>query len=216
MKYIRKLDVSGVEITFASKEALYSFKLSKNDKSWLKSLDYISIHAPFNLVKESKNKEEVIKQLSAILKLYEDVNAKNVVIHPDDLPNLKILEKYKFNISTENLPPGRHITLSYLRKILNTYPNIRFCLDVSHAYTHSKYETNKLINAFKHKISQIHFSGTYRRRYHQSLRSVTGDFLSSIQHVKELSVPIIIEESIETKSLKFVKEEIAYIKNLLD
>ncbi|GAI60095.1 unnamed protein product, partial [marine sediment metagenome] len=64
--YIRKLDISGVELTFATKEELYSFNLSRKNKHWLKSLDYVTIHAPFRLIEGSKDPEEVIKQLNDI------------------------------------------------------------------------------------------------------------------------------------------------------
>lgn len=216
MDYAKKLDISGVEITFASKEELYFFKLSEDNESWLKRLDYVTIHAPFKLVRESENDKELIKQLDIISRLYTDINAKNVIIHPDDLPAPEILKKYNFNISTENLPPNNYITISDLKNVFNQYPEIGLCLDVSHAYLMSKNETGKLIEAFKNKISQIHFSGTYKKQDHQSLRNVTKAFLSSIQPVKELNVPIVIEEDIETKNLRYLKEEIKYVKNIFD
>ncbi len=216
ISYAKEFNISGVEITFASKEDLYSFKLSKDNKFWLKSLDYVAIHAPFQLVRESENKEEIIRQLDIISRLYDDISAKNVIIHPNDLPAPEILKKYNFNISTENLPPKSYITISDLGKILNKYPKMRLCLDVSHAYLWSKYETAKLIRAFRDKISQIHFSGTHKKKDHQSLRNVTKEFLFSIKFIKELNVPIVIEEDIHVKNLKFVKEEVEYIKNFFD
>lgn len=79
IKYARKLDVSGVEITFAKKEEVYAFKLSKDNRSWLKQLDYVTIHAPFHLIRDSENEEEVIKQLSIISEVYKDINAKGLL-----------------------------------------------------------------------------------------------------------------------------------------
>lgn len=216
INYAKKLGVSGIEITFASKEELYTFKLSKDNEAWLKSLDYVSIHAPFQLVKESENREEIITQLNIISRLYDDINAKNVIIHPDDLPKQNVLKKYGFNISTENLPPKSHINISDLRKILNTYSKMRLCLDVSHAYLWSKSETGKLTKTFKDKISQIHFSGTYKKKDHQSLRKVTKEFLFSIKPIKELNIPIVIEEDIYIKNFEFVKQEIKYIKKIIN
>lgn len=215
INYVRELDISGVELTLAFKDELYSFKLSEDDKSWLRNLDYVSIHAPFRLIERSESKEEVIRQLDIISRLYDDIDAKNVIVHPTDLPTPEILEKYNFNISTENLPPKRNVTISDLEKILGSYPKIKLCLDVAHAYLWSKHETGKLVKAFKEKISQVHFSGTYRKKDHQSLRSVGKDFLFSIQPLRELNVPIVIEETMEEKDLKFVKEEIRYVRDLL-
>jgi len=216
IKYAKKLDISGVEITFATKEELYSFKLSKNNKLWLRRLSYITIHAPFKLIRASKNKEEIIRQLNIISNLYNDIKAKCVIIHPTDLPPPKILRQYNFTIATENLAKRKHITIRDLKKNFKKYPKIKLCLDVSHAYLWSKYETNNLIKAFKNKISLIHFSGTYRNKEHQPLKNITKDFLSSIQPIKKLKVPIIIEEDIKIKNLKFVKEEIKIIKKLIN
>lgn len=215
INYLKKLDISGVELTLGTKEELYSFRLSKDNQSWLRSLDYVTIHAPFRLVRKAKNQQEVIKQLDIISKLYDEIKAKNIIIHPLDLPPPEILKKYNFDVSTENLPPKRGITISRFKKIFQKYPQINLCLDVAHAYLYSKYETGILIKAFKNKISQFHLSGTYRKRDHQSLRKVTQDFLFSLRPIKELNVPIIIEQDIKTKGLKHVKEEIRYIKNLL-
>ncbi len=212
--YARQLDISGVEITFASKEELYPFELSQDNMSWLKGLDYVSIHAPFSLLREAVDEKELLRQLDIISRLYKDINAKNVIIHPDEIPAQEILYKYNVNFSTENLPPPGYGTVSDLRNVFKKYPEMGLCLDVSHAYLKSENETSELINAFKDRITQIHFSGTYKSMDHQSLRVVTKTFLSSINPVKDLHVPIVIEEDIGEKDLKYLKEEIEYIKNI--
>ena len=91
---------------------------------------------------------------------------------------------------------------------------MKLCLDVSHAYTCSRHETRKLAQAFAGRISQIHFSGTYRRKSHRSLRKVSKAFMLSIQPIMELDVPIVIEEDMEVESMHYVHEEIAYCKSL--
>jgi len=214
--YIREagLDIDGVEITFASKEELYATRLSKKNSSWLRRLNYATIHAPFKLVRKAKDEQEVIKQLDIISRLYKEVGAKNVIIHPPDLLLLapEILGRYSFNVSTENLPPRVKISILDLRKILNKYPKMGLCLDVAHAYFWSKHETEKLVKNFKNKISQIHLSGTYKKKDHQSLQVVTDNFLSSVEPIKKLGVPIVIEEAMDTRNLKYVRAEIEYIK----
>jgi len=217
--YAKKLDISGVEVTFASKEEVYAFNLSINNKSWLKSLDYVTIHAPFDFIQKSEDDIDIIKQLEVISELYDEVDAKNVIIHPDALPAQEILENYDFNISTENLPKKkhkRHVSIHDLEKILQRYPEMGLCLDVSHAYRCSKFETEKLVKRFKNRISQIHLSGTYRGKDHKSLREVTNNFLLSIEPIKELDVPIVIEENIEIKNIRYIQNEIDYIKKILD
>ncbi len=181
----------------------------------VKETEYVTIHSPFHLKRDAKNEDEVIKQLDAISKFYDDINAQNVIIHPKDLPSQAILDRYNFLVSTENIRPKSKFTAKHLKKVLDKYPNIKLCLDVSHAFVWSRHETEELVNNFKDKISQIHFSSTYRTRDHQSLKKTTDNFLLSIEPIKKLSCPIVIEEDFRVRSLKIVKEEIKYIKEYL-
>jgi len=214
IKYAKKLNISGVELTFSSKLELFSFKLSKENKDWLKTLNYVSIHAPFSLISKSKNEKEIIKQLDLIEEIYNKINAKNVIIHPTELPPLKILNNYNFKYSTENMSKKKKVTITKMEELLNEYPEMGLCLDVAHAYRWSKNETGELIKNFKGKITQIHFSGTYKGKDHLSLKSVTKNFINSIKPIKELNVPIVIEEEIKIKSEKYLKEELKYIKSI--
>ena len=86
VNYAQKFDVSGIELTFAKKEELYNFKLNKKQIKRFRELNYVSIHAPFRLVRRADNEKEVLKQLDCIQKSYRKINAKNVIIHPNDLP----------------------------------------------------------------------------------------------------------------------------------
>jgi len=213
--YARKLDIDGVEITFDRKDTVYATKVSAENKKWLKTLKYVSIHAPFNLIKRSDNEQEVIKQLDIIERLYHEINAQNVIIHPQNLPSLEILKKYDFFVSTENLPIRHRIGLLDMKKIMKKYPKIGFCLDVNHAYKWNKNETEKYVRSFKNKITQVHLSGTYRHQEHKSLKVVTKDFMKSIEPViKELNVPIVIEEDFRNKDINLVKEEIKYVREI--
>ena len=216
IKYIRKLDIDGVEVTLGFNHELVSFvsSLSKSDRNWLRSLRYVSIHAPFNLADEMQDEKDVVRRLGLIEKLYKDVNAKNVIIHSDVLPRPGLLNRYKFNVSTENLEPYKKVSIKDLKEIFKKYPKAGLCLDVGHAYFYGKHETKKLVEVFGDRITQIHFSGNYRSKDHVSLRKVSKDFLSSIRPIKGLEAPIVIEEDIDKGSLKYLKDEIKYIKSL--
>lgn len=212
--YAKKFDIDGVEITFSSKEELYKFKLNNSQIKWLRRRDYVSIHSPFKLVRKAGSEKEVKKQLDYIYKLYKKVNAKNVVIHAKDLPEPNVLYKYKMRFSTENTIRKSNVSIGKLAMILKRYRNLGLCLDVSHAYFWSKDETGRLVNRFKRKITQVHFSGNYKKKDHTPLRIVSANFIKSIQPIKKLDVPIIIEEDIKIKNIKWVKNEIKYIKSL--
>ena len=213
--YVRDLDVNGIELTLAKKKNLYSLRLSKKNILWLKKLRYVTIHAPFNLFRESENEKDVSDQLETITRIYQLVGAKRVIIHPvPELIQSDILKKYPIQISIENLPRKYNLSLPFIKAILDKYPRMDMCLDVSHAYSWSKYETGKLIQAFEKKISQIHFSGSYRQKMHVSLRKVSKNFLFSIRPLNHLDVPIVIEEDLEIKSFRYLRQELEYIKNL--
>ncbi len=215
INYAKKLGFPGIELTLGKKEELYNTKISASQVKWLRNLDYVSIHAPFRLLREADNQEEVIKQLDCIEKIYKQIRAKMIIIHPLDLPPKEVLDKYNMNFSTENLPKKRQVTIRKLHAIFKRYPKLGLCLDVAHAYFWSMFETEKLIKAFKNRITQIHLSGTYRRKDHLPLQQVSPMFIKSIQPIKELEVPVIIEEDVKIKNIKLVKKEIRYIKSLI-
>jgi len=214
IKYARSLDIDGVELTFSCSEELLAFKLSPDNEKFLRGLAYVSIHAPFDFIKKAGNEAGIIRQLEAIAKIYQQVKAKNVIFHPYDLPEKRILDKFNFKVSTENLRQRRKITAADFKKIFKQYPKIGLCLDVAHAYSWSKDETSNLIKAFGHKITQFHLSGSYRNKDHQSIRKVSPDFLSSIELLFKSKAPIVIEEDIKIKSEQYLKEEVAFIKKM--
>jgi len=213
LRYLKNLDLSGVEFTFPTENALYAFRLSKENLSWLKTLPYVTIHAPFNLFFE-ENQDNILHQMDIISSLYDTIRAENVIIHPTRSNAIELLKHFSFKVSIENMPPKMHFDGIGLKKIFAAHPDFQFCLDVSHAYLWSKHETEKLINIFGERISQIHLSGTYRRKSHQSLLTVTDDFMHSIQCIKTLNVPLVIEEDFENKSIAIVKKELSFIRRL--
>ena len=216
LNYIRKLNVSSVELTFPTKEELFLFKLSNSNKNWLRTLKYVTIHAPFRLFEDSENEKEIIDQINHISNIYNALNCKNVIIHPEnDLFTSNLLVDCGFEVSIENLPKKYNVPIPKLKEVLKKHSKIKICVDVSHAYSWSKFETGKLIDVFHDRISQIHVSGSYRKKDHQSMRKISKEFQFSIQPIKQLNVPVVIEEDIAIRSLDYVKEEIEFIKYFL-
>jgi hypothetical protein len=215
LKFARELDVDGIEITLGREEDVYGLNLSKSDVSYLRGLKYVSIHAPFKLIRNKKSDEDVERILDIVEDTYRKVNAKAVVFHPLDIPEASALRKYNFNVITENMPPNWRVYSNLdMESVFRKYPKIGLCLDVSHAYRLSKGETENIVNNFRDKIRQVHLSGTYLGRDHLSLTKVTDDFMKSIEIVKTLDVPIIIEEGFEKGDMKAIKNEIELVKNL--
>ena len=219
IKYARQLDVKGAEITIGYIEELFALKFTKSQVKWLRSLKYVSIHAPFNLSDSSKE-EDIIKRMDKIQEVYNQVKASNVIIHPQQLPEKRILAKYKMRISIENMEKGKYSKIRNLQNMLKKHPKKGLCLDISHAYGISKKDTANIIKKFKERITQIHLSGTYKRVKHRSLRIVTPSFIKSIHPIRKLRVPIILEEDmtkdISRKSMNYVKKEVEYASSLLN
>jgi hypothetical protein len=213
LDYIMKLDVDGVELTLAKKEEIFAFKPNKKQLKWLRKQKYVSIHAPFRLVKNAADEEEIIRQLDKIQEIYDLVGAKTVIIHPTNLPRLELLKRYSFHFSIENLPKKRHTTVDKMAKMIKQYHS-SLCLDVTHAYFWSRKETARYVNRFKGNISEVHLSGNYMKKDHLSLREVTRTFMESIEPLRLIDAPIIIEEGFDDKSLKFAKEEVALVRRL--
>jgi sugar phosphate isomerase/epimerase len=214
LDFVKQLGVEAVELTFATKQDLEQTVIKANTVKWLRSLRYVSIHAPFRLMRNSK--AEVVDQLDMINRLYMLINARNVIIHPNELPEQKILKRYNMRFSTENLPKKKHFTIQRLERILRHYQNLGMCLDVSHAYLWSKHETAELVRHFSKRITEVHISGTYRNKDHTSLRKVTKDFIDSIKPIRTLNVPFLFEGDVDTSSKKYFASELDYICRLLN
>ncbi len=215
LDYVMKLGVDGVELTLSTKEEVYAFKPNKKQLAWLRSLKYVSIHAPFRLVKNAADEKEIVRQLDKVQKIYALVKAKTVIIHPTNLPRKELLDKYEMRISVENLPKKRKLTLDKMANIIKRY-NSSLCLDVTHAYFWSKDETARYVKRFKSNISEIHLSANYKKHDHLSMRKATPIFMKSIEPLKLIDAPIIIEEGFDDKSLKFAREEVALVRKLFN
>ena len=214
LRYVKGLGMDGVEMTFASKDELSSYKLSKENEKWLRALPYVTIHYPWAGV----NREDMVELsglLDKVAELYDRIGARNVIIHPRGLPGPEIMGKYQMRFSTENMKKGHNAPIPETKSILDKHPDMGYCIDVSHAYTISKEETGKLAEAFGDRVTQVHLSGTKWGRHHLSMREMSRDFMRSIRPALEMDVPIVIEEDIGKKSERYLKEEVGFIKKML-
>ncbi|MDO8624870.1 MAG: sugar phosphate isomerase/epimerase [Candidatus Diapherotrites archaeon] len=235
LKYIAKLPVDGIELTFAKNQQLFDFKPTRQHLRLLHSKEYVTIHAPFSLSKDAANTDELEKALERIQELKEQVNAKYIVIHPHQMPPTTLLKKYKLPILTENMRKrrykiqtfanGQNVTETTRQKRLMTHPILEttmdktragLCMDVGHAYAWNQTEIEHLVKRFKPRIKQIHLHSVYRNKDHrQFLRKHTQEYIRSIQPALDLNVPIVIEEDFKRLNLPRVRREIRLIKDML-
>lgn len=192
MEFLRSRDLGlrGLEITLSYSDQVFEFTPSKENLKWLLSLSWVSIHAPFGMIREGKVEE----QMDRICDLYRQIEADNIIIHPDTLPDPALLGKYQgIKFSTENLPPGANISRPDIERILEKYPGLGFCLDTTHAFRCSPHETRALLDEFSGRLTQIHLSGNNNGLSHLPLQEASSAFMLSIQCLIESNAPLVIE-----------------------
>lgn len=210
LKYTKDLDINGIEITLSDKEELYSFNLSHENENFLEKLEYISIHAPFKLISNSEEQGLLRLHVYLLNNLSRKVKSKNMIIHPNEIP-FSLIKDYSFKVSSENMSNNTNYDLDSILE----HPEIGLCLDVSHAYKISKEETSKLIERHRERITQVHFSSFKNGKNHQSVIDADNGFYESIERLKELTCPIVIEEDIKEKNLDNIKREISFVRKLV-
>lgn len=187
---LRRADIgiNGVEICLPYKEDVFGFRPSDENLAWLRSLPWVTIHAPFGRDGDMNEKMRVVCDL------YKIIGAKNVVIHPDVLPCPGFLKEYPdVRFATENLPPRCGISRTGLREIFSKYPDLLFCLDVTHAYRWSVFETSALISEFQGRLVQVHLSGGRGSKEHLPIKNASILYMLSIRRLFNMDVPLVME-----------------------
>jgi len=210
--FFGKYDLDGLELTLGFKKRIYGFKINKTQEKWLKSLKYVSIHAPFKMVSRSENKEEIKKQMNYLQKIYKQVNAKALIFHPHECP-YELLKKYKMNYVLENMPyrqyrDNKKINFDLLKQ------RYGYCLDTAHASDFGKKEIERLYKKMKKRLVQIHLSGVIKKEHHQSLADAPKSYLDTLKCLKESSVPLVLEINFKNLSVMAVNREITAARKL--
>jgi hypothetical protein len=206
-------DIDGIEIGTARLKELFAFSCDEDQRRWLRSLRYLSIHPGYD-VRKLSDQEELLRIYQRIESLYDDLQADQLILHPNHLPKPGFLGKFRFIVSTENIYRPKY-SRREIRRVLDSYPGMGLCLDLSHAYLFSEHETADLVAEFRDRITQLHLSGSLMGKDHVSLRQAKQGFLRSISPALSLNVPVIIESDLRKKSKRYLTEEIAMVKELL-
>lgn len=210
---ISRLDIDGVEYTYGRN--ISERLITEKDVSFLRSLDYVSIHSPFSLSLKKISPLEVQKCYEIISSNAKRIGAKNVVFHPGQVLPEKFFSNKNFNFLTENMHKKPLRNKIDFERVLNSNSNAMLCLDAMHAYTWSSEECTLIVNKWKKRIAQVHFSNCYRKNKHVSFEKVSSAFLKSIEPIFDLNVPIIIEEDMPYTKLSEIKAEVKRVKNIL-
>ncbi|MDP3027882.1 MAG: hypothetical protein Q8N63_09335 [Nanoarchaeota archaeon] len=222
IKIIRDLSleglINGIELNFAFPEKLFNFEITEDNLNYLRSLKFVSIHLPWKKIIYSDN-PRARGVLSSAETLYKIINAKNVVVHTDEIKDFRIFNDYDICVSIENddYKKGAN-TVEQIQELLDKNKNLGLTFDFAHAISISNLEVDKYIQEFRQNISEIHLAMLDREmKDHWFLHKFKGDNLDNlIKSLKSLDAPIILEcVARDSSELPLIKKEIKYIINIL-
>jgi isopentenyldiphosphate isomerase/sugar phosphate isomerase/epimerase len=224
LRLFKQLDMDAIEIIFSNSESLDQ-EISDEMISYVKSLSYVSIHAPFyekekNPIIYGKNNNDVLFQK---LKYWYDLfGAQSLTIHQNLIKDWEMIDQSGMNVSIENLPSKHNISINDMNNILNTHVPDFIVLDTAHALTYGIEELNNLIKTFKNRIQHIHFSDRRFSPYHNKIRDheqlLFCNQMDKFDGLLGLNRPIIIEVSVKDKKndLTNLQKEIDFVRKFFN
>jgi hypothetical protein len=209
-KRIKELKTSGsnaLELSCITEETI-DLLLITNPNTF-QMFDYLSIHAPVVSHRDDELNNRIFKKLSTITKKH---NIRNIVIHPDQVSEWKIFDKFKnLPFSIENMDNNKksHKSIKEIEYILNKYPFLNLTLDLQHCYVNDNSMTlaKNFHDTFKNRIVQYHLSGYEPVHIHSPLYVTGQDIIISSLQFK--NVPIIIESTFDKEGEH--KQELSHI-----
>lgn len=216
-----KHSIKAIELTYSFMNEL-DVPLSQESINFLKTMDYVSIHCPFYLseerhekfdVKKDKNMKKLFEKISYI---YQQVNSKILIVHPEQISSLEDLDyfakKFSLNIVTEIESPEKFGLDEFMQFIDNT--NFQFVFDTGHAEFHDIENIKKLIERFSSKICQVHLNKVADGKAHRAFYK--NKISETVKLVKELNIPFMIEEDLDKGHEKELEEEIIFLKEKIN
>lgn len=199
LNVIKKFDIDGVELSFKFLWRLKKFNPSIENKEWLKSLKYNSVHAPW---REPFGEEE----LTRFEQIYKEFNCHNMVFHCSSINNFNSILNKDFKASIENGDKRKTMcrTPEEINELLNKHPELNFTLDLAHA--------NSLgynFNDFKNdKIVEIHLSILNEDCKHCFFHNNPRPLM-----IKS-NAPIVLEAAVKSRQdLELMKKDVEYVRN---
>jgi hypothetical protein len=183
--------INAIEFVMSENE-IEKFKLTDDNKKWLKSLKYLSFH--------------LLTEISSYLKIsnwlkQNDIKINYFVKHPDELSvPVYFKELYESQIIYENLE-----TAIFPR-------NDRICFDVSHALKIGSLHMKHFYKLNFSSIKEVHLSNVIKGQCHQLFYDDLSNNFSEIYLLKGITtIPIILENSCE--NIKQLQDEVEFVIN---
>lgn len=216
VKLLSKLDADGFEFLLGDVMDLLTFKFKKSSIKILNKYNFNTIHMPFHidgekfLLGNDKRSKRIIKKIYGI---YDQINAVNINIHPQQIKSFKIFDTKNYNHSIENMEVHHEFGIDYYKRILRKNPSFKFVLDTTHA-SEAK-ELDKLFKTFKKNIVYTHLSANYFNHLHIPLHALNKEYLKSFSTIKKGNFPIVLENQIGEKNIEEYRKEINFVRKWL-
>ena len=215
---IRPFSPKGIELMLNSPESVRKIKLKEENISYLRSLEFVTIHAPSAsgvIYQNDKETEGLLEKLSF---LYNEVGAKNITFHIDQITDCDILSSYPWQYSVENSDNRKSCGQKpeEMEKFLIKDNQAKFTFDFAHAMQVNPDYVKKFLE-LKEKISEIHVSvcQTQLKEHHFISRNLTK-IIEKKLNLLPAGCPFVTEAvAISEEEVPYIKTEILFL-SLLD
>jgi hypothetical protein len=166
--------------------------VSARDRLDLRQFQYISVHAPSWF--REKEEQGVIELLSHFVPY-----AWPIVLHPDAIHNIDLWAQARFGnlLCIENMDKrkAKGRTVTELETIFDCLPDAGLCFDIAHArqVDSSMTEAHRLLQAFGHRLRQIHISEVNTSSKHDRISRGAVRTFKEVSHLIPPTVPVILE-----------------------
>jgi endonuclease IV len=205
---------------FFFKPSASAIEIMINEKRWLhcsltengitNNFSYCSLHAPAHNYQKNNSSYEILDYLDTLCK---ELPIQNVVFHPDEVIDRNVFKEYpNIPFSIENMDERKKSCqwVEDLAKIFAEYPQIKFTLDLQHAFVNdpTMQLAKDLHAAFGDRLVEYHISWFDKELLHYPLFKTQQ--LEIIQAVERPNIPLIIESTFDNKNE--LEQEIQYIQ----
>ncbi len=210
-----KLDIDGVEILFGDAKRLLRQRISRDSINILRGFEFNTFHMPFHLKKKRMlfvNNRITRKVFAKVYDICDKADVVNINLHSPQIRNFRLFDR-NYNYSIENMERKDKLKADDYKRFFRKHRNFRFVLDTTHASEAG--ELGELIRELKEHIVYFHLSANYFNHLHLPLHVLKEKYLSGLNLLKGLKVPVVIENQIGTDGIKEYKEEIGFVRKWL-
>jgi hypothetical protein len=186
-----------------------------SEKTIKNNFSYCSIHAPAHKYQKDDSSYKILNYLD---NLCQELPIKNIVIHPDEVIDRSVFAKYpNIPLSIENMDERKKSCqwVEDLNKIFKENPQIKFTLDLQHAFVNdpTMQLAKDLHKEFKDRLIEYHISWHHKELLHYPLFKTKQ--IEIINAVERLDIPLIIESCYDNKNeleqeIKYIQENIRF------